>query len=115
MLAYEQEVVQQLPEIYRHAKLLEVQDASYLIYNETRLPILGSRVTLLPKSKSNLLRNTEYLKHLANRANESFKLVDNMEILQSNVRENRFPGSAQDTEYDDPLQTPGQRKSGLAT
>jgi hypothetical protein len=58
--AVERQLLEQLGDRYKHAKLLEVSDGSYLITLDIRLPIFGKQVQLKPRDKQSI-SNRGYL------------------------------------------------------
>jgi hypothetical protein len=59
----ERRLVAQLGDRYRDARLVEVSEGSYLIQNRIRLPIFGSSVTRVARTKSSISKR-DYLLNL---------------------------------------------------
>ena len=59
----ERRLVAQLGDRYRDARLVEVSEGSYLIQNRIRLPIFGSSITRIARTKSSISKR-DYLLNL---------------------------------------------------
>lgn len=56
----EKQLLAQLGDRFKHAKLLEVSDGSYLITMDVRLPVFGKQLILKERDKKSIL-NRGYL------------------------------------------------------
>ncbi len=51
----QRQILEQLGDRFKHAKLLEVSDGSYLVTMDVRLPVFGKAAPLNPRDKKSIL------------------------------------------------------------
>jgi len=78
---FEKSVIGTLPQEYKHAKLIEITETSYLIRNEVRLPILGKQIRMVERQNqkrdtTNLMQNINWKKNTRPMSHSTIKEVE---------------------------------------
>ena len=67
----ERQVMGQFGDRFKHAKLLEISENSYLISHSIRLPILGKAHSIIERTKSSISKRAYLLKYHPEYTNKS--------------------------------------------